>query len=244
LDISNNRIVLVLIFFILCTVTFSGCVESKQQEHVSMGPYDVSFDLGSVSHTTEVFPPSVGASSGHVIYYMEIHLPDNKDAEIWAAPGFGPDILQGEPERVVEELESNSVNWNWKNSTPVGKAHLIDRMVDGRPGIVGSINLTDGSTFSEAQYHLESGSRVSLFAYNPYSSTLVDTIHVTESGKTKGSSTPGWSVKVISSTSWSGSFGGDGNQKTIDGYGNKVIPISGDPQTWLLLSRKRPNLGR
>jgi hypothetical protein len=68
-----------------------------------------------------------------------------------------------------------------------------------------------------------------------------------QAASTKSSSTSdtlsGWSVKVISSTSWSGSFGGDGNSKTVDGHGNKVISIPGNPWTVVAVVQKQSASG-
>ena len=53
----------------------------------------------------------------------------------------------------------------------------------------------------------------------------------------------GWSVKVISGTSWSGSFGGDGNSRTVEGRGNKVISIPGNPWMVVAVVQKQSEYG-
>ena len=56
--------------------------------------------------------------------------------------------------------------------------------------------------------------------------------------------TSGWSwVRVISSTSWSGSFGGAGSSRTIEGYGNKAIPVSKDLHTVAAVVHKKTEGG-
>ena len=49
----------------------------------------------------------------------------------------------------------------------------------------------------------------------------------------------GWAVNVITDDSWSGSFGGDGNSRTVEGDGNQVIPIPGNPWTVVAVVQKQ-----
>ncbi len=53
----------------------------------------------------------------------------------------------------------------------------------------------------------------------------------------------GWAVNIISDGAWSGSIGGDGNSHSVDGYGNKLIPIEGDPWVVTAVIQKQDEFG-
>lgn len=99
-----------------------------KQETVSMGPYNVSFDLGTVSHTIEVRSPdhrgNYGGETPYTFYVMHIHLPRNKDAEIWMddQPISAYAWNYNETSSIIGTLESNSVDLEPTNTTLIERA--------------------------------------------------------------------------------------------------------------------------
>jgi hypothetical protein len=73
------------------------------------------------------------------MYVMRIHLPNNKDAEIWIDAGPKTIGIKREISGLIGTLESNSVNLEPGNSTAVGKAHWDNGVIDGLPGLVGTL---------------------------------------------------------------------------------------------------------